>query len=334
MNILLLLFFLNYLILFKIILCNININNSFDSDYLLFSIFNSNITNTNNLFSNSNINIGSFICEYRGNITPINSISLKWYDPYYIITSLHNEKYLLSSNNICGIINDCFNLTSYFNNYTNEYDYYYKDCKPNVQLYHRDGKLYLIALEDIQPNTELFVARGLDYWKFMMNQLGFITPPYNIKLNFTNSLTIDLDELNLFQSKSLLVSPYSGTGIFAKFNIPINTVLCEYRGETFLSNASITSNKWSSLITVNGIEYKSIGTGFCSIINDPSDIKPYTKDELMNIIYNPMNTSEYTIPLMKGFSPNVARAGSGPKSFIVSIKDIDAGAELFYFYGK
>jgi hypothetical protein len=316
----------------------------FDSDYLVVHPSPSNFFQTNynisslNLYTSHPVHFRDFLCEFRGSILPLQDVihSLPFLDPYYLLTSLNEMKSYLFPNTVCSLVNDCIDLSVIHEIFEQESDYFHPSCRPNAFLNQQSGKLYLVALSDLPMGTELFVSRGVEYWRSMMRQLGYVTHPSNLPLpaSLQNVVMLDSDEMNLFTAPSLLPGGI-GMGIFAKYDIPPDTILCEYRGPTYPLNATIQSDKWSSVLLVNDLFWKSIGVGYCSIINDPSLIQPYAIEELERF-YDPQSQSQSQeeIPLHPGFSTNVARAGNGPKSFVVSSRFIHAGAELFYQYGK
>jgi hypothetical protein len=312
----------------------------FDSDLLVIhpspSIYfqsNHNISSIN-LYTSHPVHFRDFLCEFRGNILPLQDIheTLPFLDPSYILTSFNGIKYYLFPNTVCALVNDCIDLSLIYEEFEQESDYYYPACRPNAYLNQHSGKLYLVASSDLPIGTELFVFRGVEYWRTMMRQLGYVTHPSNLPIPATlvDTVMFDSDQLNLFTAPSLLPGNI-GMGIFAKYDIAPNTILCEYRGPTYPLNSTVSSNKWSSILLVNDLLWKSAGVGFCSIINDPSLIQSYTR-EYLDRMFDPQNPEE--IPLHAGFSPNVVRASNGPKSFVMSSHFIHAGAELFYPYGK
>jgi hypothetical protein len=284
-----------------------------------------------NLFTSTPVPNNNFLCEVRGIATPFEDIQplLKWMDPNYLITSLGGQRYYLTSQTLCSMVNDCINISALAETHEMESDYFNTNCKPNAQFIQRDSKLFLTATDDLPLGTELFVSRGLDYWRSMMTTFGFVTHPTNLPIPELPSSSIDSDHLNLFSAPSLLPGNI-GSGIFARYNLPPNTILCEYRGPTYHLDAPIVSTKWSSVIQVNNLLWKSDGVGYCAIINDPSLIRAYSTTEL-EVFAN--QTSGQGLPLHQGFSQNVHRAVNGPKSFVVTSQFIHAGAELFYPYG-
>jgi hypothetical protein len=290
-----------------------------------------------NLFTSSRVAIDGFLCEFRGMATPLEDLEsrLKWMDPNHIVSSLGGQSYYLTPQTLCSLVNDCINISAVAEPHEKESDYYRSDCQPNSRIVQRDSKLFLVATTDIPVGTELFVSRGLDYWRSMNAQLGFVTHPSNLAIPELPLSSIPSDQLNLFSAPSLLPAGRGkksiGMGIFTRYNVPPNTILCEYRGPTYPLDDPIQSDKWSSVLEVNNLFWKSSGVDYCSIINDPSLISVYTSNELEQL-YDPMSNQQ--LPLHKGFSQNVYRATNGPKSFVVSSQFIHAGAELFYPYGK
>ena len=312
----------------------------FDSDYLVVhpspSIYfqaNHNVSSTN-LYTSHPVHYADFLCEFRGGLLPLQDAipSLPFLDPYYVLTSLGAVQYYLFPSTVCSLVNDCMDPSLIHETFEQEADYFYPSCRPNAFLHQKDGKLYLVALSELPMGTEVFVSRGVEYWRSMASQLGYATHPANLfqSAAFQESVMIDSDEINLFTGPSLLPAGV-GMGVFAKYDIPEGTILCEYQGPTYPLDATIQSNKWSSALLVNGLYWKSIGVGPCSMMNDPSLIRSYSLEELERL-YDPQSQEE--IPLLPGFSSNVGRASNGPKSFVVSTHFIHAGAELFYQYGK
>jgi hypothetical protein len=143
-------------------------------------------------------------------------------------------------------------------------------------------------------------------------------------------------------------------GVFAKYDIPANEIICEYRGQIVYPEHAEShpgENRYFDTYLVpvadateeDLMEFSIRGNTICSLINDAvlvlgdidgttgAPVSPYTHAELDAF----EESGEYeALPLVPGFAynANYTRSALG-KIFIVSTKPIPAGTEIFYPYG-
>ena len=137
--------------------------------------------------------------------------------------------------------------------------------------------------------------------------------------------------------------PGAGMGLFARHRIPAGAIICEYHGltyryQTYLNDGTLqASDKLSSLLEVDGEQFISVGEGPCALANDAvwfSD-RVYSDEEMHQMFQ--VSVMLDVIPRVPGFEYNAYRTGqefSDHKSFLRALKDIPAGAEILYPYGK
>lgn len=140
-------------------------------------------------------------------------------------------------------------------------------------------------------------------------------------------------------------------GLFARYDIPADQIICEYRGEIVYPehqdlNPDETRYFTTYLIEKEGdepVEFSILGDTLCALINDAVHIFdtvdeetgqntiPYTAEELD--AFEESGNYE-AIPTLPGFAynANFTRSAIG-KVFIVSTTFIPAGAEIFFPYG-
>lgn len=129
----------------------------------------------------------------------------------------------------------------------------------------------------------------------------------NNQLTGFNVTAIDSDYFSLHTNPSTLPGFLMGMGVFANKKILKNSILCEYRGKVVDNN----DNDKNMMIKEN--LYIS-GNNICSMINDCKKLS-----------LSPLNC-------YNGFSYNAKVIFSGKKMFIVSIRDILKGEEVFFDY--
>ena len=134
---------------------------------------------------------------------------------------------------------------------------------------------------------------------------------------------LNSDTLLLYTKKSSLPRNI-GDGVFARKDIPVGSIVCEYRGNIVAMNDPMTqlSDKVMGL-NVAGVDYAILGDNICAIINDAA-----------NVLDNPRfdGMGEY-LPY-RGFDNNCEMVGNFGKLFYVSTRDIEKGEELFVSYGR
>ena len=143
---------------------------------------------------------------------------------------------------------------------------------------------------------------------------------------------IDSDYLFLDVRPSTLPIDEVGLGVFSKFDIPVNEILCEYRGPIIPESTNYRNDKKFG-VDFNGEKLSIVGEGLCSKVNDCVNIinYNYTKAELELILANP---DKVKLPLYSGFKYNAAalRSKMG-KIYVVSTDFIPADSEIFFEYG-
>lgn len=144
---------------------------------------------------------------------------------------------------------------------------------------------------------------------------------------------IDSDYLYLYSAPSTLPLEGVGMGIFALYNIPAKTILCEHRGPIIQENVPFRTDKAFDVTGLDGLEYKIVGTSVCAYINDCAMIMyNYSREELDAIFSHPDHDS---IPTYPGTDYNARYdKSSRGKVFIVAQRDITQGEEIFFSYGK
>ena len=156
---------------------------------------------------------------------------------------------------------------------------------------------------------------------------------------------VDSDYLNLYTDTTML--PFNGTGVFAKYAIPINSILCEYRGPVIKSK-DFEGKSWVDFSKSFGIDIPGtgergviLGQGLCSLINDCAWIADNSyyedPDVLMALLNTPedVNNQQLTFQTYPGTSYNAKSFVISPnKVFVVSTREIVAGEEIYYPYGK
>lgn len=156
-----------------------------------------------------------------------------------------------------------------------------------------------------------------------------------IKSNIKNITipAIDSDYFILSIKNSTLPVNNIGLGVFSKANILEGQVICEYRGPIINNNQFhlfYTNNKLFEIQDYHGNDFKIIGTNICSYINDCTSVisNNYTINEFENI------TNElFLSQCFDNYSYNAKYVRQQSKVFIISIKDIKIGEEIFFSYG-
>jgi hypothetical protein len=143
---------------------------------------------------------------------------------------------------------------------------------------------------------------------------------------------IDSDYLFLEVRSSTLPIQGIGAGVFSKFDIPANEILCEYRGPIIPTSINYRNDKKFG-IEFNGELLSIVGESLCSKINDCVNIinYNYTQSEFELMLANP---EQVKLPTYAGFKHNAAalRSKMG-KIYAVSTDFIPAGSEIFFEYG-
>ena len=116
---------------------------------------------------------------------------------------------------------------------------------------------------------------------------------------------IDSDYIFLYVAKSSLPTEYAGNGVWAKFDLPANELLCEYRGPAILESTAAeygSQNKFKTTAP-DGTNLNIICDSICSVINDCANIvgDTYSEEDLLRF---KTADREDIIPAYDGFSYN------------------------------
>ena len=127
---------------------------------------------------------------------------------------------------------------------------------------------------------------------------------------------LDSDYIRL-EARKTSIAAIDGFGVFAKRDIPANSLLCEYRGAVVaMADAGKVHSDKSLQFTFEGHEYMMVGEGICAMINDCRDLKKGRGECHDGFDYNAKVITEKT---------------SG-KVFIVTARYVKKGEELFWSY--
>ena len=129
------------------------------------------------------------------------------------------------------------------------------------------------------------------------------------------------DFLSLYAATSTLPVPGIGHGVFAKYDIPKGSYLCEYTGYVYPQEDYVPGVVALSIQRPDGHPYHLLSTSICSYINDA--INP--------LAYDGSNSP----PLFEGKEHNAALLyTSSGKIYAVATQDIQAYSEVFLDYGR
>jgi hypothetical protein len=172
------------------------------------------------------------LCEFKGpilNTVDINLISEEQIDGFHI-----ESKYMLLGNNICFEINDCRKDSS-------------RDCY-NVKVLTIGNKRFLQSKRPLKQDEELFLDFGKEYWNNVENstintghasRLSESEIPSNIISLHSEELMLDIRNYSTITLPST-VDFTVGKGVFAKYDMPKGTLLCEYFGQLYYVNSSVS----------------------------------------------------------------------------------------------
>ena len=146
----------------------------------------------------------------------------------------------------------------------------------------------------------------------------------------------DSDYLLLFRKQSTLPIENSGEGVFAKADIPANTIICEYRGPLINSKDSPRVKGNDKLFAVTGVDgekYEILGENVCAYINDCSAVlkRPYAIEEFVEFSKD-TSDKDPGIACFDGYSYNAMAVSNNGKMFVAANRIINAGEEIFYPY--
>mgnify|MGYP003385963013 FL=1 len=307
----------------------LNMENGFWSDYLTLEVSKSSyVPSQDSIFTRVKHPTGTPICELTGQLVPADSLNYLTVAPLIIAPNKSLYHVVGSEDSLCFKVNDCIDPTSI--DFTP-----FPGCEYNAKFsYSNTGKLFIYPIRDILPGEEIFVFYGGAHWELRRSNFGSESNYYSThpSLNYPLPVgSIDSDYLQTFIGPSLLGV---GSGLFARFDIPVGEIICEYQGPTYKYGEHPTSDKLSHLYTVDGVHYVSVGVAPCSISNDAAHIfgRSYTVAEYIEIYDSPRYDS---IPMLPGFSQNSAKIGEvNHKCFVIAVKEIPAGAEILYSFGK
>jgi hypothetical protein len=303
--------------------------NGFWSDFLTLEVSNSSYMPTQqSVFARVHHPVTAPVCELAGQLVPVDSINELTVAPLIIAPNGALYHIVGRDDSVCFKINDCIDPSS-------EDFSVLPGCEYNARFtYSNIGKLFVYPTRDILPGEEIFVFYGSAHWSLRRANFGVEPNYYATYPSLNHPLpagAIDSDYLSTFVGPSLLGV---GSGLFAKFDIPPGEIICEYQGPTYRYGEHPVSDKLSHLYTVDNQHYVSVGVAPCSISNDASNIagRTYTAAEYQAIYDSPRYDS---IPTLPGFSQNSAKIGEvNHKCFVIAIKEIPAGAEILYSFGK
>ena len=142
----------------------------------------------------------------------------------------------------------------------------------------------------------------------------------------------DSDYSFLYQKQSELPVANIGVGVFARYDIPANELICEYKGLIFPPNSYKGVKNFRT--SVANEELDIVGNTICAQINDCAWISNpnYTLNDLKTIIEDDRQDSIPTIP---GFPYNARYHYTAMgKVLIYSTVPIMAHTEICYSYGK
>ena len=145
---------------------------------------------------------------------------------------------------------------------------------------------------------------------------------------------IDSDYIFLYIAKSSLPTEYAGNGVWAKFDLPANELLCEYRGPAILESIEYESRNKFKTTAPDGTNLNIICDSICSVINDCANIVGNTYSE-EDILRFKTADREDIIPTYDGFSYNAhfVKTALG-KILLYSTIPIKADTEIFFPYGR
>lgn len=284
------------------------------------------------LFTVGSESPGAVLCVMRGHITPVDDTFYLSTNP--IVRSPGNESYALEPMSVCSMVNDCFDPFA---------ESYSPGCNYNAKFQYVYGQhIILVATQSIGPDQEIFASYGYDYWR----QKTYIHNVANISVFSKMPLNIPLpasakssEYISLYEAPSLLPVANIGVGLFAKYDIPAGTMICEYRGDkTYFYPTEIQSDKFSGLLNSRNRQWISIGVCPCACSNDAAHVvgRTYSRKEYSNILEDQFVGILTSMPTMPGFSYNSLRGTmyeDNVKSFIIAIKNISAGAEILNHFG-
>jgi hypothetical protein len=163
---------------------------------------------------------------------------------------------------------------------------------------------------------------------------------------FNGGLGVDSDYLSLYLNPTTLPIEGGHNGVFAKHEIKIGSLICEYRGPVVkksLATNNLIHNNYTWDLDVNGEPNIIIGNSLCAIINDCVNILNNSRilnREYLNYWHTATTThgSSLEVPeeiaCTDGRTHNVVSIMSGQKVFYVAARDIMPGEELFVYYGN
>lgn len=131
------------------------------------------------------------------------------------------------------------------------------------------------------------------------------------------------DFLSLYIATSSLPVPGIGHGVFAKYNVPKDSYLCEYSGYVYPQTDFIPDVISLPISTPDGTPYNLLSTNICSYIND-----------IVNPVgYNSSSGDELPLFTNKDRNAVLLYTKSG-KIFAIATRDIKAHEEIFINYGR
>ena len=158
-----------------------------------------------------------------------------------------------------------------------------------------------------------------------------------------DGIELDSDLLQIYIANSTLPGLFPGLGVFAKYDMIENEILCELRGVAvaFELRDHIHSDKLFITSTTDRVKWALRVDSLCGYANDAAyvldivngvKVPPYTLKEIEEF-----ESSEYrdSIPTYPGFEYNAKYIQQlNGKIFIVATRNINKDEEIFYSYGK
>jgi hypothetical protein len=188
-------------------------------------------------------------------------------------------------------------------------------------------------------NLSLFVR--LSYttlcFQVLINVITSNLIPKSLENNNPNAANaVDSDYFLLYRQNSTLPIENIGSGVFAKYNIPAGSIICEFRGPIVAAEViskMVDNDKVHDTTGPDGLMYKILVDNVCAYVNDCTAAlhRPYTVEE-----WHAVNNSNYGpgVPCIDNFSYNsYPMFQLSGKVFAMSTREILAGEEIFYPYG-
>jgi len=141
------------------------LSDGFPADLLNFNVSSSSVIHDIiSVYARTHLSDGKIICEVAGNLIPT-SHSLPMTPDVFAI-EYYFKNYIMQSTSLCSKIHDCIDIATTIQRRRvrelgpDEYARF-PGCSYNSQYFYSNiGKIFLVALGDIEPGAELFVDKG------------------------------------------------------------------------------------------------------------------------------------------------------------------------------